>query len=73
MLQMVMARLPVDTCIGPAPVKLTCNDIPAMMDLVQITKPGPFGLRTNKLGAYVGICDGVRLVAMAGERMRLPG
>ena len=73
MLQMVMARLPVDTCIGPAPVKLTCNDIPAMMDLVRITKPGPFGLRTIKLGAYVGICDGVRLVAMAGERMRLPG
>ena len=37
MLQMIMARLPVDTCIGPAPVKLTCNDIPAMMDLVRIT------------------------------------
>jgi len=52
---------------------LGVEDIPAMMELVAAAKPGPFGPRTPVLGRYVGVRDGDRLVAMAGERMKLPG
>jgi predicted GNAT family acetyltransferase len=44
-----------------------------MMELAEIAKPGPFGPRTRDLGDFVGVRNGARLVAMAGERMRLPG
>jgi predicted GNAT family acetyltransferase len=44
-----------------------------MMDLVAAAKPGPFGLLTPELGTYLGIREGGRLVAMAGERLRVPG
>jgi predicted GNAT family acetyltransferase len=49
------------------------SHIPAMIELVQLTKPGPFLPRTIELGGYVGMFDGDRLVAMAGERIRVPG
>src|SRR5262249_34712470 len=45
---------------------------PAMLELVALSKPGPFGPRTP-LGRYVGIWRRDRLVAMAGERLRPPG
>jgi predicted GNAT family acetyltransferase len=48
-------------------------DIPEMMRLVEVTQPGPFGLRTQELGTYLGIHIGNRLVAMAGERMKIDG
>lgn len=48
-------------------------DSRAMTDLVAIAKPGPFGSRTSLLGRYLGVRNGDRLLAMAGERMRLPG
>lgn len=37
--------------------------------LAELTRPGPFGLRTIELGEYFGCFEGDRLVAMAGERM----
>jgi GNAT superfamily N-acetyltransferase len=37
--------------------------------LAELTRPGPFGLRTIELGDYFGVFDGGRLIAMAGERM----
>lgn len=40
------------------------------MELVTLTKPGPFGPRTIELGEYFGCFDGDRLVAMAGERLQ---
>ena len=44
-----------------------------MVALATLTKPGPFGRRTHELGTYLGIrCDG-KLVAMAGERLKVPG
>ena len=52
---------------------LTVADIAAMMDLVAATEPGPFGPRTPLLGRYLGIWQDDRLVAMAGERLRVPG
>jgi ribosomal protein S18 acetylase RimI-like enzyme len=48
-------------------------DVPAMRALVELTRPGPFGARTIEMGRYLGIKQGGRLVAMAGERMRLDG
>jgi ribosomal protein S18 acetylase RimI-like enzyme len=54
-------------------VPLGTSDIPDMMALLDAAKPGPFGPRTPQLGAYIGIRVDGRLVAMAGERFRLPG
>jgi len=54
-------------------VALSDADVPEMMALVEMTKPGPFGLRTREMGDYFGIRDGDKLVAMAGERLRIPG
>jgi ribosomal protein S18 acetylase RimI-like enzyme len=51
---------------------LTPTHVPAMLDLVERTRPGPFAARTIELGTYLGVFEGNALVAMAGERMRLP-
>lgn len=50
------------------------DDAPAMLALAEVTKPGPFGLRTGELGTFLGVRDDHgALIAMAGQRMRLPG
>lgn len=49
---------------------LTPKDIPEMLALTQLTKPGPFRKRTIELGTYVGIREAGRLIAMAGERLK---
>jgi ribosomal protein S18 acetylase RimI-like enzyme len=54
-------------------VDLTARDAPDMLELVAETQPGPFGPRTVEMGRYLGVRSEGRLVAMAGERMRLPG
>jgi predicted GNAT family acetyltransferase len=54
-------------------IQLSHVDAKDMLDLVQKTKPGPFGKRTGEMGNYIGIRDGGLLIAMAGERMRLDG
>jgi GNAT superfamily N-acetyltransferase len=38
------------------------------VELAELTRPGPFGLRNIELGDYFGYFEGDRLVAMAGER-----
>jgi len=53
-------------------VTLGAADVPAMMRLIELTKPGPFALRTHELGTFLGIRAGGELVAMTGERMK-PG
>jgi N-acetylglutamate synthase-like GNAT family acetyltransferase len=52
--------------------ELKLSDIDEMLALVELTKPGPFSKRTPVLGSYLGIHEAGRLVAMAGERLRLP-
>lgn len=54
---------------GLVALRLGAEHVPQMLDLVALTKPGPFGPRTVELGDYVGCFEGPRLVAMAGERM----
>ena len=44
-----------------------------MLALATLTKPGPFGSRTHELGSYVGIRSQRKLVAMAGERLKVAG
>jgi ribosomal protein S18 acetylase RimI-like enzyme len=79
LLQMVAQRPPENASEDPAgegvlsAAVLAQGDAPAMLDLVAATEPGPFARRTPVLGSYLGIRDGHRLVAMAGERMRVPG
>ena len=50
---------------------LDAEDVPEILELVAVTKPGPFRVRTIELGSYIGIRERGRLVAMAGERMWL--
>ena len=57
---------------GAEIVTLGAADVPAMMALTALTKPGPFAERTYQLGTFLGIRAGGELVAMAGERMK-PG
>jgi ribosomal protein S18 acetylase RimI-like enzyme len=54
-------------------VPLGLHESPEMIELTTLTKPGPFGPRTHELGTYIGIRDGARLAAMAGERLKVPG
>jgi predicted GNAT family acetyltransferase len=54
-------------------VMLGDEDAPEMLALAELTEPGPFLARTHTMGTFLGIRIGGRLVAMAGERMRLPG
>ena len=54
-------------------IELTEADAPEMLALATLTQPGPFGKRTGQLGLYLGIRRGGALVAMAGERLRMPG
>jgi predicted GNAT family acetyltransferase len=53
-------------------VTLGAADVPDMMALIELTKPGPFGARTHELGTFLGIRVDGQLVAMTGERMK-PG
>jgi predicted GNAT family acetyltransferase len=62
----------------PPPVKHSVEDldishIDEMLALTELTKPGPFSKRVPELGSYLGIHEAGRLVAMAGERIRLSG
>lgn len=70
--QMVLEDLhPLET--GADIIPLVESDAEAMMALAHLTEPGPFFTRTNRLGDFVGVKQGGRLVAMAGERMKLDG
>jgi ribosomal protein S18 acetylase RimI-like enzyme len=54
-------------------IPLTHADVPEMLTLTKLTKPGPFGVRTHEMGDYIGIRREGTLAAMVGERLRLPG
>jgi len=53
-------------------VTLGAADVPEMIALVELTKPGPFSTRTHELGTFLGVRIDGQLVAMTGERMK-PG
>jgi ribosomal protein S18 acetylase RimI-like enzyme len=66
------ARLAVNE--GPPISELTTDaQVTDMLALTALVYPHYFRPRTVEMGRYVGIYDGERLVAMAGERMRFDG
>ena len=77
----VEARIPllqfIDDGIAAAPceeaIRLGETDVPEMLALAELTKPGPFLKRTIEMGTYLGVHREGRLVAMAGERMHVLG
>lgn len=72
-------------CVEPIPLegtrlpgqarlrRLTKEDVPAMVALAELTDPGPFRAGTHELGAFFGIFELDELMAMAGQRIRVPG
>ncbi len=71
--QMTCSRLqPIDQA-GETIHHLGEADVPAMLALTALTKPGPFLQRTIEFGNYVGIYENGELFAMAGERLHLRG
>lgn len=73
----MLVQMVADEIFGsPAPfdaVVLTEEDAAEMRALALMTKPGPFLPLTHRLGRFIGIKEQGRLIAMAGERMRMPG
>ena len=54
-------------------VALSEDDAPEMLALARLTRPGPFTVATHRLAPFIGVKRDGKLVAMAGERMKLPG
>ncbi len=76
LVQMTFTAEP-DALPPPEPITfrdLTAADADSILGLVALTKPGPMERRTVELGRYVGAHDtSGKLIAMSGERARLPG
>ena len=70
--QMTAARI-AEPEPDPAIMPLGDADAAEMRALAELTQPGPFYARTHSLGDFVGIREQGRLIAMAGERLRVPG
>lgn len=73
-----IAQMVCDTQLAPPEpphqiVPLGPEDVPEMLALIDLAKPGPFGPRTIELGDYLGIRIGNTLAAMAGTRLRPAG
>ena len=71
-LQMVCAQ-PMPGLDGPSIRQLTEIDRDDVLALTALVYPHYFRPRTMELGRYFGIHHGDQLVAMAGERMAMPG
>lgn len=73
LLQMMVVRDDIDTIEGPEVVPLGAAQADAAAALIDLTRPGPFGPRTLEMGRFIGVFEDGELLAMAGERMHLPG
>lgn len=71
-LQMICQGPPAEVP-GPPVTEMTARQCDDMLALTALVFPGFFRPRTLEMGRYIGIYDGARLAAMAGERMRLDG
>lgn len=52
-------------------VSLTTEHVNEMIELVKLTRPGPFDKRTIEFGSYHGIFQNGKLVAMTGQRLHV--
>lgn len=57
----------------PDIITLTDANVAEMAALAEHAKPGPWGAKTHLYGPFFGIRDDDRLLAMAGQRMLMPG
>lgn len=77
--QMLFPALPPENhdanhAAGDIPIlRMTPEDAPAMVALTDLAFPGFFRTRTHEMGTYYGLRIGNELVAMAGERLAVPG
>lgn len=71
--QMVYRGDPLEEAPHEHEVELTLRDAEEMLELTSIAFPDFFRIHSVKLGRFVGIRQDGQLVAMAGERFRLPG
>jgi len=72
-LQLVAGDLGGVSAVDLDPERLDLGDAEEAVALTALTEPGPFLARTIGLGRYVGVRQNGRLMAMAGERFRVPG
>lgn len=68
--QMVYDNTIVNAGAGTEITALSEKNIPEMLSLTRLTRPGPFGARTIEFGNYEGIFENGQLVAMTGQRFR---
>lgn len=71
--QMVAERAPAARAGEPLIVALGDDDAEEMCALAAHAKPGPWGPKTHRYGPFFGIKADGRLLAMAGQRMLMPG
>lgn len=57
----------------PAIIPLGEQDAAQMAELADHAKPGPWGPATHRYGPFFGIREHGRLLAMAGQRILVPG
>ena len=69
------AQPPLDTGTPDDPpiLRMTPADAPDMVALTDLAFPGFFRPRTHEMGTYYGIRINNQLVAIAGERLAIPG
>jgi ribosomal protein S18 acetylase RimI-like enzyme len=71
--QMVAQGVPFAPELPAGAEPLGDADAAEMMALAELTRPGPFRAQTHTMSQFFGIRRDGRLVAMAGERLQLPG
>ena len=72
--QMVAEGPPPPARDGEPPIiALHDSDAPEMAALADHAKPGPWGPATHRYGPFFGVREDGRLLAMAGQRMLMPG
>ncbi|WP_317450840.1 GNAT family N-acetyltransferase [Sphingopyxis sp. LK2115] len=57
----------------PTIIALHDSDAPEMAALADHAQPGPWGPATHRYGPFFGVREDGRLLAMAGQRMLMPG
>ena len=70
-IQMIADELPEYTPVDF--VELTREDLPQMAELIKLTEPGPFLPNVIDIGRYIGVKVDGKLVALAGERIKVEG
>lgn len=73
-LQMVISeKIHIELVSTETIIELNAHDAPEMLELVNLVQPGFFYRDTYLLGRYIGIRKNNKLVALAGERLKMTG